>query len=144
MPILRLLEGIIDIYMPDMKYGDAGIALKYSRVPNYPQINQLAVKEMHRQVGDLQIDEHGLATCGLLVRHLVLPNNLAGTETIARFLANEISKNTYLNIMSQYYPCYKASQYPELNRMVTTLEYQNAVQMAMLSGLFRFDRLEDL
>jgi putative pyruvate formate lyase activating enzyme len=139
--MLRLLDGVIDIYMPDMKYGDSDNARKYSRVPNYTQVNQIAVKEMHRQVGDLQFNQQGLAIYGLLVRHLVLPNNLAGTETITQFLANEISKNTYLNIMSQYHPSYKASQYPEINRIISTLEYQNAVQMAVHSGLFRFDRL---
>jgi putative pyruvate formate lyase activating enzyme len=95
---------------------------------------------MHRQVGDLQIDERNLATRGLLVRHLVLPNNLAGTETILNFLAREISTNTYLNLMDQYRPAYKAHQYAKLNRRITSQEYQQAVDMAEQAGLKRLDR----
>jgi len=141
--MLSLLDRVVDIYMPDMKYGASDIARKYSRIPNYVKVNQAAVREMHRQVGDLQFDQHGMAVRGLLVRHLVLPNNLAGTENITQFLANEISKNTYLNIMSQYHPCYKASQFPELNRRITSTEYQLAVETAMNSGLYRFDSYRD-
>ena len=137
---LRLLDGVIDIYMPDMKYASPQIGLRYSRIREYPAVNQAAVREMHRQVGDLQIDEHGLATRGLLVRHLVLPNNLAGTETILSFLAREISTNTYLNLMDQYRPAYKAHQYKKLNRRITRQEYQQAVQMAEGAGLQRLDQ----
>jgi putative pyruvate formate lyase activating enzyme len=107
---LELLDGVIDIYMPDMKYASAQIARHYSKIPHYPQVNQAAVKEMHRQVGDLQVDKDGIATRGLLVRHLVLPHGLAGTQEITRFLAQEISTNTYLNLMDQYRPAYKANQ----------------------------------
>jgi len=137
---LRLLDGVIDIYMPDMKYASAQIARYYSKVPHYPEVNQAAVREMHRQVGDLQMDEHGLARRGLLVRHLILPNGLAGTAEIVRFLAEEISKNTYLNLMDQYRPAYKAAQYPKINRRITRQEYDEAVRLAHQAGLYRLDQ----
>jgi len=136
---LALLDGVFDIYMPDMKYADAEIALKYSKVEDYPAINQAAVKEMHRQVGDLIMDERGIALRGLLVRHLVLPEGLAGTAEIVRFLATEISTNTYLNIMDQYRPCYKAGELPPLNRRITLQEYEEAVHLAHEAGLHRLD-----
>ena len=126
--------------MPDMKYASPQIALRYSKARNYPQINQAAVREMHRQVGDLQIDERGLAQRGLLVRHLVLPNGLAGTGEIVRFLAEEISKDTYLNLMDQYRPAYQAHLFPKLNRRITRQEYQAAVEMALQAGLRRLDK----
>jgi len=138
---LRLLEGIIDIYMPDMKYSDDEIAQQYSGIENYPSVNRAAIKEMHRQVGDLQIDEQGIATRGLLVRHLVLPHGLAGTYKVVRFLAEEISLNTYLNVMAQYHPCHKASQFPLLSRPVTREEFTKAVNLARQQGLERLDRL---
>jgi len=137
---LALLDGVIDIYMPDIKYSDAPIAKKYSKIPNYPAINQAAVKEMHRQVGDLVLDEHGVAQRGVLVRHLVMPNDLAGTAEIARFLAQEISTATYINVMGQYRPCYKAGRYPELNRPPTRQELQDAQQAVQDAGLHRLDR----
>jgi len=136
---LKVLDGIVDIYMPDMKYSNGGAAKKYSRAQNYPKVNRAAVKEMHRQVGDLQTDERGLATRGLLVRHLVLPRNLAGTRQIVQFLADEISKRTYLNLMAQYRPAYNANRYPELNRRITSNEYNAAVRMAGEAGLTRLD-----
>jgi putative pyruvate formate lyase activating enzyme len=136
---LEILDGIVDIYMPDMKYANEGYAKKYSRAQDYPRVNRAAVKEMHRQVGDLQVDERGLATRGLLVRHLVLPRNLAGTRQIIEFLAKEISKNTYLNLMAQYRPAYNASRYPELNRRITSSEYNAAVQIAKEAGLTNLD-----
>ncbi len=141
---LRLLDGVIDIYMPDMKYADERIAYTYSLVRNYPRVNRAAVKEMYRQVGDLQIDEDGLARRGLLVRHLVLPNNLAGTRKIVRFLARQISPHTYINIMAQYHPDYRADRYPLLNRRITPQEYQAAVQMAKEAGLYRLDRRQPI
>lgn len=141
---LCLLDGVIDIYMPDMKYADERIAYTYSLVRNYPRVNRAAVKEMHRQVGDLQIGEDGLARRGLLVRHLVLPNNLAGTRKIVRFLAHQISPHTYINIMAQYHPDYRADRYPLLNRRITPQEYQAAVQMAKEAGLYRLDRRQPL
>ncbi len=131
---LQLLDGVVDIYMPDMKYTDEQLAQHYSKIPNYPQVNQAAVLEMHRQVGDLKI-EHGLATHGLLVRHLVLPHRLSGTDQVVRFLAEKISPNTYLNLMDQYHPAYHADGYPELNRRLTHEEYQEAVRLAHQLGL---------
>lgn len=141
---LKLLDGVVDIYMPDMKYASANIARHYSKVRNYPQINQEAVREMHRQVGDLNVDERGLATRGLLVRHLVLPNNLAGTDQIVEFLAKEISPATYLNIMDQYRPAYRANNFPKLNRRITSQEYKTAVQWAHEAGLHRLDERKAL
>ena len=138
---LKLLEGIVDIYMPDMKYSDVEVAQQYSGIENYPPVNKAAIKEMHRQVGDLQIDEMGVATKGLLVRHLVLPNGLAGTAEAVRFLAEEISSNTYLNIMAQYRPCYKASQFPLINRPPSREELLEAINLARDFGLKRLDRL---
>ena len=136
---LRLLDGVIDIYMPDMKYANAEIALRYSKIRDYPENNRAAVREMHRQVGDLQIDERGLATRGVLVRHLVLPNNLAGTGEIMRFLAEEISPNTYLNLMDQYHPAYNAHLYPKLNRPIKSQEYEIVVSQARTAGMIRLD-----
>jgi putative pyruvate formate lyase activating enzyme len=140
MVMLELLDGVIDIYMPDMKYSAAEVAKRYSRIPDYPQINQQAVKEMHRQVGDLSIDKHGIANRGLLVRHLVLPNNLAGTDKIVRFLCEDISSHTYLNIMNQYHPAYKSQHYPKINRRLTDQEYQFAVEIALRTGMTNLDQ----
>ncbi len=137
---LALLDGVIDIYMPDIKYADEDIAKKYSKIPHYPSVNQAAVKEMHRQVGDLVLDDHGIARRGLLVRHLVMPNELAGTAKIARFLAQEVSPDTYINVMGQYRPCHKASQYPELNRPPTRRELEKAHQAVHDAGLHRLDQ----
>lgn len=136
---LGLLDGVVDIYMPDMKYADREIGRQYSKVEEYPAVNQAAVKEMHRQVGDLMMDEHGVAQRGLLVRHLVLPEGLAGTAEIARFLAQEVSPDTYINVMDQYRPCYRATELPPLDRRITRAEYDKAVQQARDAGLHRFD-----
>jgi len=137
---LELLDGIIDIYMPDMKYSDEKIAEELSGIKDYPKINKAAVKEMHRQVGDLQIDKQGIAGRGLLVRHLVLPNRLAGTQEVVRFLAQEVSTNTYLNIMAQYHPCHKAFDMPQLARPVSRQEFSEAIDLAHQRGLNRLDR----
>ena len=134
---LKLLDGVIDIYLPDMKYASPQIAQRYSKVISYPTINQQAVHEMHRQVGDLQVDEQGLAVRGLLVRHLVLPNHIAGTQRIVNFLAEEISPNTSLNIMGQYHPAFQAHLHPSLNRALKREEYAEAVVMARQAGLKR-------
>jgi putative pyruvate formate lyase activating enzyme len=136
---LKLLDGIVDIYMPDMKFANGGNAKKYTRAQDYPPVNRAAVREMYLQVGDLQTDDQGIATRGLLVRHLVLPRNLAGTKQIVQFLADEISRGTYLNLMAQYHPAYQASSYPELNRPVTASEYNAALQMAEAAGLRNLD-----
>jgi putative pyruvate formate lyase activating enzyme len=140
LPTLALLDGIIDIYMPDMKYADAEIAQKYSKIKDYPRHNQAAVQEMHRQVGDLAMDRRGVALRGLLIRHLVLPHGLAGTAEVVRFLAEEISKETYLNIMDQYHPCYKAYELSQVSRRLTPEEYAEAVRLARAAGLNRLDK----
>jgi len=137
---LELLDGIIDIYMPDMKYSDEETAEQLSGIKDYPKINKAAVKEMHRQVGDLEMDEQGVAHRGLLVRHLVLPNRSAGTQEVVRFLAREISTNTYLNIMAQYHPCYEAFDIPQLARAVNRQEFLEAIDLAHQQGLNRLDR----
>ena len=137
---LALLDGIIDIYMPDMKYSDSQTGLKLSGVPDYPQVNRAAVKEMFRQVGDLQINAEKLAERGLLVRHLVLPENLAGTREILSFLAEEISENTYVNIMDQYHPAYQAADFPPLNRPLEADEYKQALKEAQTYHLNRLDK----
>jgi putative pyruvate formate lyase activating enzyme len=139
---LELLDGVVDIYMPDMKYASADVGRTYSHVENYPEVNQAAVKEMHRQVGDLVVDESGVAQRGLLVRHLVLPARLAGTFQVAHFLAKEISRDTYINVMDQYRPCYRAMDTPPLDRRTRREEYEEAVQQAREAGLHRFDRRE--
>ncbi len=134
---IRLLEGVVDIYMPDMKYGDPEPAKDFSKADNYPEINFAAVKEMHRQVGDLVIGEDNVAIRGLLVRHLVLPGGLAGTKKIMEFIANNISKNTYVNIMAQYRPYYKAIGHPQLGRRIRASEYREALKIAADAGLTR-------
>ena len=136
---LALLDGVVDIYMPDMKYSDTRQARRYSRVVGYPAANRLAVREMHRQVGDLVIDERGLAVRGLLVRHLVLPNDLAGTSQIVHFVADELSPNSYLNLMDQYHPAFRARQIPSLDRPISREEYQRALRAAAQVGLTRLD-----
>jgi len=137
---LELLDGVVDIYMPDMKYSDEKTAEQLSGIKGYPQVNQAAVKAMHRQVGDLQLDESGVAQRGLLVRHLVLPNRLAGTGEVVRFLAQEVSTNTYLNIMAQYRPCYKAFDIPQLARPLNRQEFSEAIDLAHQQGLSRLDK----
>lgn len=134
---LKLLDGIIDIYMPDIKYSSDEVARRYSGAPGYWTIVRKAIEEMHRQVGDLQLDGRGIATRGLLIRHLVLPNGLAGSETVIDFIANEVSLNSYLNIMDQYRPCFHASQIPALNRRTTDREYSDVVRQAHRVGLRR-------
>ncbi|MDH3673832.1 MAG: radical SAM protein [Gammaproteobacteria bacterium] len=136
---LQLLDGIIDIYMPDMKYGDSGKARQLSHVRNYVEDNRATVKEMHRQVGDLTMDENGIAQRGLLVRHLVLPENTSGTERVLEFLAEEISSDTYLNLMDQYRPCYRADENPPLDRPITSREFSRALVWAESLGLHRQD-----
>ncbi len=136
---LALLDGIVDIYMPDMKYGDDAMARKYSIVRNYVSVNRAAVKEMYRQVGDLVLDEHGIAKRGLLIRHLVLPENIAGTEKVLEFIATQISPNTYVNLMDQYFPCYRAQEFPPLDRRITSDEYREALRTANRLGLRRLD-----
>jgi putative pyruvate formate lyase activating enzyme len=132
---LEMLDGIVDIYMPDFKFWDEKYSVKYAHAPGYPDAARNTVKEMHRQVGDLKMDNRGIAYRGLLIRHLVMPDNAAGTEELVKWLASEISPDTYINIMDQYRPCFKASQYPEINRRITGTEYKEAVESAKKSGL---------
>jgi putative pyruvate formate lyase activating enzyme len=131
---LKLLEGFVDIYMPDMKYSDSEVAQELSAAPDYPEVNFAAVKEMHRQVGDLQV-RNGLATRGLLVRHLVLPNKLAGSFAVIDFLAGQISTLTTINVMDQYRPCYKAASHHKINRRPTFEEIESVRQYAIKKGL---------
>jgi len=131
---LKLLAGFIDIYMPDMKYADSEVARQLCDAPDYPQINRAAVSQMHRQVGDLKVVD-GLARRGLLVRHLVLPDRLAGSFEIIDFLADEISTSTAVNVMAQYRPCYKANQHPQINRYPTAGEIEEVRQHAIQKGL---------
>jgi putative pyruvate formate lyase activating enzyme len=132
---LGLLDGAIDIYMPDMKYADAEVARRYSKIKDYPAVNQAAVKEMHRQVGDLTMDERGVAQRGLLIRHLVLPDDMAGTAEIVGFLRDQISPHTYINVMAQYRPCYRAHELPPLDRPIANDEYAEALRLAQDAGL---------
>lgn len=136
---LAILDGVFDIYMPDFKYWDPKVAEELSDAPDYPEVAREALKEMHRQVGDLVMDEQGIAQRGVLIRHLVLPEGLAGTRQIMRFLAREISPNSYVNIMAQYRPCGRASEVPALRRSITDEEYQEAIQMAHDEGINRLD-----
>jgi putative pyruvate formate lyase activating enzyme len=136
---LRLLDGIFDIYMPDIKYADEAFARKYSLVKDYYPVARAALKEMHRQVGDL-VSENGVAVRGLIIRHLVLPQGLAGTAEVMRFIARELSVHSYVNVMAQYRPENKASNYPELSRRISAEEYQEAVELARAQGLYRLAR----
>jgi putative pyruvate formate lyase activating enzyme len=137
---LKLLDGIVDIYMPDMKYSSRQVAERYSGVKDYPTLNKAAILEMYQQVGDLRMGKEGVAQHGLLIRHLVLPNRLAGTEKIIPFIANEVSPNTYLNIMNQYRPYYHANSFPLLNRSISQPEYHWAINLAKQHGLQRLDK----
>jgi len=137
---LALLDGIVDIYMPDMKYGDSEAAYRYSWVRNYVEINQRAVQEMYRQVGDLRLDEDGIAQRGLLIRHLVLPGGKLSTGNVLKFISEEISRHTYVDMMDQYLPRYRAEDYPPLNRSVDTAEYRLALDLAEKYGLERLDQ----
>jgi putative pyruvate formate lyase activating enzyme len=134
---LRLLDGLIDIYMPDIKYSSNAEALRYSGVEGYWDRAREAVREMHRQVGDLRIDARGIARRGLLIRHLVMPRNLAGTARVAQFIAEEISRDSYVNVMDQYRPCFNASSIPELARPVTRSEFLQGIAEARRAGLWR-------
>lgn len=139
---LRLLDGIVDIYMPDLKFSKDIPALLYCKAPEYPVVVKAAIREMHRQVGDLVLDSKAHALRGLLVRHLVMPDDLAGTGEAMRFLAAEISRNTYVNIMDQYRPCGDgddSERFPELQRRITPEEFQAARDTAQAEGLVRLD-----
>ena len=132
---LKLLDGVFDIYLPDARYADKGSSLKYSQAPDYPAINQAALKEMHRQVGVAGFDRKGIIKSGLIIRHLVLPHNLSGSKEIMRFIAQDLSPETYISLMSQYFPCYKAQDYPELSRRLSQQEYRKAIDVMSRYGL---------
>ena len=136
---LKLLDGLVDIYMPDFKFWDPKVAKLTCGVEDYPQVAQKALLEMHRQVGDLYIEKDGIAHKGLLVRHLVMPENLAGTRNIMEFIAKKISSNTYVNIMSQYRPCGQARNMKELNTIVKPKEFRQALKEAKTIGITRLD-----
>ena len=125
--ILAELDGVVDIYMPDIKYADAEIARGYSGVEDYPEVARAALQEMHRQVGDLQLIENGEAVCGLWIRHLVMPGGLAGTAELMEFIAREISPTSWINVMDQYRPTYLAHRYPEIARTITRREFEEAL-----------------
>ena len=141
---MKLLDGVVDVYMPDLKFADTATARRLVLAPDYPQRARAAIRAMHRQVGDLVCDEHGVARRGLLVRHLVMPGGLAGTAEVMRFLAEEISPDTYLNVMDQYGPAGKVlelrERYADVGRRVTPREVDEAVEMARAAGLWRLDR----
>lgn len=138
---LEFLEGIFDIYMPDFKYSDNKIASRYCNASDYSQVAKQAIKTMHQQVGDLILDEKGIAKRGLIIRHLVLPENLAGTNEVMKFIAGEISMNSYVNVMDQYRPCYKATDFPPLDRRITQEEFHQAIKIAYSFGIKRLDGL---
>ena len=138
---LELLEGVVDIYMPDFKFWDTAVAQQTCNAPDYPEVAQKAVKEMYRQVGDLQVDENGIATRGLVLRHLVMPGGMAGTKAVMSFIADQVSKNTYVNLMDQYRPCGKAHEVKGLEAPVSKTEFNQAVQEAKEAGISRFAAL---
>jgi len=138
--ILKILDGIVDIYKPDMKYMDADKAAKYSAgASDYPEVTKKAILEMHRQVGQLQIDRQGIAKRGLIIRHLVMPNRVADTEKFVKWVAENLPKSTYVNIMAQYRVEYKAFEYPEISRGITVQEFLEAMDWAKIHGLTNLD-----
>lgn len=135
--VIQLLDGIVDIYMPDVKYMDERQSQKYSNAPDYPEVLKIILKEMHRQAGDLKINSSGIAERGLLIRHLVMPHGVASSEKVLKFIAEEISVHSYVNIMAQYRPEYRAFDYPEISRRITQKEYTEAIQIAKRLHLYR-------
>ena len=141
---LRLMDGIVDIYMPDFKFWDGDLSLKYVKAKDYASSARVAIEEMYKQVGDLVLDQNGLARRGLMIRHLVMPGGIADTRNIMRFIATQISKNTYVNVMAQYYPAGKVgdNEYAEINRSINREEYDDAIAAARAEGLIRLDSRE--
>jgi putative pyruvate formate lyase activating enzyme len=138
---LELMDGVVDMYMPDFKFWDPEMSRRYIRAPNYPDAARRTIKEMHRQVGPLMFDEHGLALRGLIVRHLVMPGEIAGTREILNWIAQELGPDTYVNVMAQYYPAGKVStrEHAEINRSITLGEFQQALDLASEAGLRHLD-----
>jgi putative pyruvate formate lyase activating enzyme len=138
--VVRALDGVIDIYLPDFKYQDGALAAKYSNgAADYPEVAAAVIKEMHRQVGTLKVDERGVAVRGLIVRHLVMPGNIAGTDRFVNWVARELTTNTYVNIMPQYRPAHRARDYPELARRILPQEWEQALAWARAAGLTKLD-----
>jgi putative pyruvate formate lyase activating enzyme len=138
--IVKRLDGIVDIYLPDFKYSSGEMAAKYSSdARTYPEVTRGALLEMHRQVGVARPSGDGIMRRGLMIRHLVMPNGVSGTKEVLEWIAANLPKDTYLNLMSQYRPAYKASRYPEISRRITTQEYREAVQWAKDAGLVNLD-----
>jgi putative pyruvate formate lyase activating enzyme len=136
--VIQLLDGIVDIYLPDIKFLDAAASDRYlDGAADYPEVVRTILKEMHRQVGDLVLDEHGIAQRGLIVRHLVMPGLTQDSQAILRFIADELSPQTYINIMDQYRPCFQAGRSPEIARRTTPAEHRAVVEMARGLGLHR-------
>ena len=140
---LEIMDGIVDIYMPDFKFWDRKLSFFYMAAEDYPDVACAAIKEMHRQVGPLTFDENSLALRGVLVRHLVMPNRVAGTRQICRFIVNQISRDTYINIMDQYRPEGRVlkipGKYESINRPTVRAEYEEGLKIACEEGLYRFD-----
>ena len=138
--ILKVLDGIVDIYLPDFKYWDGDMSAKYSSgAESYPEVARQAILEMHRQVGVAKPARDGIMQRGLMIRHLVMPNNTGGSEKIMEWIAENLPKDTYVNIMAQYTPLYKAYDYPEISRRITVEEYQKVVNKAQEVGLTNLD-----
>jgi putative pyruvate formate lyase activating enzyme len=135
--VIRLLDGVIDIYMPDAKYMDEKFSKQFSNAPDYPEVLKKVLKEMHRQVGDLKTNSKGIAERGLLIRHLVMPGRVASSEAVLKFIGEEISPHSYVNVMDQYRPEYQAYEYSEISRRITHKEYLEAIQMAKRFHLYR-------
>jgi putative pyruvate formate lyase activating enzyme len=135
--VIQLLDGVVDIYMPDVKYMDEKYSKRFSNAPDYPEVIKKVLREMHRQVGDLTINSKGIAERGLLIRHLVMPGEVASSEAVLKFIAEEISVHSYVNIMAQYRPEYRAHEYPEINRAINHKEFLEAIQLAKGFHLYR-------
>jgi len=138
--VVRMMEAVVDIYLPDFKYMDGEMSARYSSgAADYPEVAAAAIKEMHRQVGELEVDSRGVALRGLIIRHLVLPGNIAGTDKFVQWVVRELTPDTYVNIMAQYRPEHRALEYPELSRRITAAEWRQAVSWAREAGLRRLD-----
>lgn len=132
---LRLLDGIVDIYLPDAKYMDDAVAIKLSGARNYHEVNTAALKEMHRQVGALELDEHGIARRGMIIRHLVLPGGLSQSSDVLRFIARDISPDVHVSLMAQYHPAHRAESVPGLEKRLTQKEYDAVLRVMEEAGL---------
>jgi len=138
--VIRKLEAVVDIYLPDFKYQDGKLAARYSSgASDYPEVAASVIKEMHRQVGELRVDDRGIAERGLIIRHLVMPENIAGTDRFVQWVAKALTRDTYVNIMEQYHPAHRASEYPELSRRISMQEWRQALKWAEEAGLRRLD-----